>query len=783
MPRWISRTRTKFASLLAHTYSLQCRGQTSATIVFPLPLADFGIFSGGGPKLSRRRLTTLLRKRLLHVVIVALNYLEGGLNHDNLHLLGRRPNAMQRSVHARLRSLVAMCDSPSIGDFPVVPGRSGPEFIARLSELEHFAKSQSILSVEHYASGPEDFAKTKLGAACHDPSNLPVQPYTSLDAARLRLVGRGEWDLQAFLDDGLLWLPYVEPLILQHGRQIDREQGPVVSKEDPDECYKFAKIWDQHGLLGLSREPPHQQAFARIFNCYKSESHDRQIGDRRLSNMTEYAIPGPSKFLPGGYLLTNLHTPKGNLIYGSISDRKDFYHQCAASRARTLTNMLPFAYPLADFRDTMAYAELIALEASVSKKREVAGDHLGCKKRSLLVDVGDQAYPCFKSLLQGDHGGVEYATEGHQCLLRRVGLLEEGSWVRGHHPLPCSDHWEGLVIDDYFALSVSKPSVPPECSKSVEKVNRASEAYRCEGVLGSPEEDILGSRHFKVIGAEIDASPKALSLGKVLVAAPLQKRIAMSLLTLRVANLPCISSGLASRLAGNWTSIFMFRRCLACVLSEIYSFSHGTDVAEEEVFELPRSTAEELVLASIFGFIASSDTSVCYLDRVFATDASMQKGAIVSRDVTPEVAQTLWLGGDKKGAYTALDPPFRELMRALGEDSEDHPLPGPPSVQARKWKSPEFCFDFIEVCAGVGSVSKELAKLGYRVAAPIELSHSKHFNVTDCRLITWLCNMMKSKRIRAIMVEPVCTSFSPAAHPSVRSYECPKGLPKDFAWQ
>ena len=42
--------------------------------------------------------------------------------------------------------------------------------------------------------------------------------------------------------------------------------------------------------------------------------------------------------------------------------------------------------------------------------------------------------------------------------------------------------------------------------------------------------------------------------------------------------------------------------------------------------------------------------------------------------------------------------------------------------------------------------------------------------------------MIGKKRIKSVMVEPVCTTFSPAAHPAVRSYKTPLGygrrLPK-----
>ena len=776
MPRWILEAKTKFSSLLACSFSLQCRGSAPASIVFPLPLADFNLFAGDrGPKLSLRRWSTLVRKRLLHLVIVALNYVEGCLSHDSLHLLGRRPNDLQKKVHQRLWSLLTMCDSPSIGDIPIVPGRSGPEFIARLAQLESFAEKEGYLSVEKYASGPADFEKKHVGQVDFDESMLPARPYTSLDAGRLKLVGQGKWDLQGFLEDSLFWLPYVEPKILHHGIKIDRSLGPNLKKEDPAECEKLALLWNSKGLLGLSREPPFDEAFTRVFNCYKNPEHDRQIGDRRLANMTECGLQGPSKFLPGGYMLTNLHVPRGHLVYGSISDRKDFYHQCAVSRERMVTNLLPFPLDESLFQGSQAFDDLCNAEGK-SLAREVAGDRLGFSPKPLLGSTSRLVYPGFRSLLQGDHLGVEFAMQGHETMLKDAGLLGDDCRVRGHHPLPIHGHWQGLVIDDFFSLEVCPTSTKPHQSASVQDIEMATACYDRWEVIGSPEKDILGSRHFKVVGAEIDASAKALSLKKVLVAAPLQKRIALSLLSMRAARMPIISAALASRLTGNWTSVFMFRRCLACVFSELFAFGVEKRQSEGEVYELPRSTAEELVLASILGFVAVTDATAKYSTTLYATDASMQKGAVVSRKIPEDASKVLWLGGDKKGAYTSLDPPFRELMRALGEDEEDIEIRPAPASLSSTWRAPDFSFDFIEVCAGIGSVSQELSKLGYRVAPPIELSDSRFYDVRDLRLINWLCNMIKSKRIRSLFAQPVCTTFSPAAHPAVRSYSQPKGF-------
>lgn len=128
-PRWILLTRTPFAAFLAKSFHIQRCGSAPASVVFPLPLAETGLFSGSGPKLPCKKWTSLVRRRILHVVIVALNFLHDGFNPDTIKMLGRCPNLAQSRVHRRLEALIATCDSP--GDHPLPAGRSGFEFVAR----------------------------------------------------------------------------------------------------------------------------------------------------------------------------------------------------------------------------------------------------------------------------------------------------------------------------------------------------------------------------------------------------------------------------------------------------------------------------------------------------------------------------------------------------------------------------------------------------------------------------------------------------------------------------
>ena len=80
------------------------------------------------------------------------------------------------------------------------------------------------------------------------------------------------------------------------------------------------------------------------------------------------------------------------------------------------------------------------------------------------------------------------------------------------------------------------------------------------------------------------------------------------------------------------------------------------------------------------------------------------------------------------------------------------------------------------ICGRSGFVSKAAPAMGLAVMPPIELSDSAHFGLANPRLIEWLCFMLEKGKLRSIMLEPPCTTFSPAAHPAVRSYKQPLGF-------
>ena len=293
-----------------------------------------------------------------------------------------------------------------------------------------------------------------------------LAPYRSLDVSRLKIVGEGKWPMEKYIS-GPLWLPFQEPSFLWHGLDVGEADVPNLLAEDRHECLRLAQLWDARGILHLAEKPRKPGLFSRVFNAFKSSTVDRQIGDRRLPNIHELRIDGPSKFLPQGQQLTMLRVKRfTHGLRGSMTDRRDFYHQAEITEERAETNMLPFSYPGDELKGLCAFeAFRLRCEKGVSRKRESVGDQLGKTNvaHKPKADHARELFPCFKSLFQGDHLGVEFALQSHSGLLCENGLLKDECRILGNHCFPLGSKWEALVIDDYFVIG-SEPLNTPSLS-------------------------------------------------------------------------------------------------------------------------------------------------------------------------------------------------------------------------------------------------------------------------------------------------------------------------------
>ena len=768
----VFRSRTTFAAFVRNSIHLPRDPQISTSPAFPIPLPCVGVFDRMPSGLSARQRAKMHFRRALVLIILSLNFWWSGNRFVDENLLKRSPSKQQQQIIARVAAFMR-ADGPRV-PFPLSSvGRRVPKLIARLSELSELLTSAG--------PGSSPYEKSFEGRETLVPVDNTVadelEPYRSLDASRLRIVGKGHWDPTSFLSDGLV-MAYRNPDCLL----FDRTSAASVPKiTDPmPEVVSLAKLWDNYGLLVLHEFDipslfPDEQV--KIFNCYKDAKCDRQIGDRRGRNSYERKVEGPSKVLPSGPDLCefdfDIRTHKLSI---SITDRRDFYHQFRVPFARSVSNTLGPSIPRAYLESTQAFSDLLARKA-VPSDRLTCGDHLGASGRFPKASrkVADDLFVSFGSILQGDHGGVEYACDSHQGLLQSFGLLHPASRIAANRPFRGSTLMEGLVIDDYFAVSAvprDSQQVPPD----VKAFKTAQVAYDKFSLLGSPTKDQVGESCAKVIGASINASDSASHEGFCLLGSPSQKRYTLSWVSLQLCTLSCTTDVLHLCLIGGWVSCLGFRRPLMSLLNESFRLVDANTINPDrpKVIKLPRVVANELLLLALLCPLAVTDLCAPFAPQVFSTDASIEKGAVCSAPISVDFARILWRSSRSKGAYHRLLTPMEALSKNLGMHEE---LPGAsPSFVDRPLA---FHYDFIEVFSGASTVTKALDLLGYVVGPPVDLSISPEYDVSYVHVMEWLSFMVAEGFLQSVMVEPPCTTFSIIRRPALRSKFCPFGFNPD----
>ena len=618
-------------------------------------------------------------------------------------------------------------------------------------------------------------------------------PYRKLDAGRIKLSGEANWDPSPYLGDDLL-LPFQEPNALLGHSSFDFDDLPDLDREDPDQVLGLAKLWDAKGLLSLRSdlvEKSLQPSCLRCFNCYKDEHQDRLIGDRRGRNQLEATIPGPSRFLPTGPALATLEVPPGCKAVICATDLKDYYHQLRVTASRSRCNALWPPLPLSVLQSTKAYDSL--LEDMKKRKRwtrEERGDDLGalaCGKPSAwkaLGKIGSSSlvHACFNTVAQGDHLGVEFATASHRNLLKDRGLLVPSEEIISNRPFCGCGVLQGLVIDDYFSISIEAVGSDNMKACSKKRFDIAKQTYQTEGLIDSPLKDIVGQQKAKVAGAELDSSDLTLELGLVTLGAPVAKRLALALVSLEVSRLRATTDSLHACLLGGWTSALMFRRPLMSVLFASHKLVDTSKLdstsTRPRVLTLPRVSAQELLLLAVLSPLICSDLSTPFADKLFCTDSSDAKGAVVSTPVHRRLSEYLWKAGSKKGGYARLLAREEALLRraSLHDDQDDLDPDRDRIGLVKPRKSPLLRFDFIEICGGSSKASAELSKLGWVVGPCLDLDSSVHFDLSSLDLWRWIVYLLESGLLDGFMVQPPCTTFSPAQHPALRSYKLPRGF-------
>ena len=760
----VFRTRTPFAVFLRSTLNLP-RSSTSASALFPIPCPPGVMFGRMPPESSARSRARIHYGRVLHVLVAALNYWHFGGFCGDLSALGRAPTSAHLRIYSRLRSFIRSdCGMPPVKIAKA--GRRFPQLVARLGEISE--------SVTKLGLSGDPYSKAFQGVSVEEQNEqVPeLQPYRELDADRIALHGKGHWDITPHLSDALV-MAYREPSSILIDRTPDPWEYPVC-RDSQEMLLRLAKLWDQNNLLVLHTDPasdlrPFEKV--RVFNNYKSQQVDRQIGDRRGRNSIEYKVESISEGLPSGtHLCDILVDPTSETMRISVSDRKDYYHQIACSLNRASTNTIG-AVSKADAEQFGAFGVFLQKKALSGYSRNRHGDLLRGNRKPLRK-VPEVLYMAFGAILQGDHAGVEFATCAHSSILEEGGAIEDSSHLLATKTLRSADKIQGLVIDDFFSLSVEKQHIPADQSDSAIRHQKALEIYETFGLLGSPQKDLSAVEKGRVIGAEIDSSPATRRSGLVKISAPAEKRYSLSWLTFLVAQLGVSSDALHLALLGGWTSVTMYRRPFMGLMSHVF---HVVDVEQfspgfPRLVHLTRAVRDELVLLAIFAPLIVSNVGAGFGQMLFATDASLEKGAIVQTEASSSLQMVLHRVGKTKGAYSKLSSLEEQDAELRSEIIAGLSYSGGPN------KPLAYNFDFIEIFAGSGKVTHFMSQMNWIVGPPIDLSESDQFDLQWSHVMRWLSFLISHRRVRAFMVEPPCTTYSIMRRPALRTREKPYGI-------
>ena len=124
---------------------------------------------------------------------------------------------------------------------------------------------------------------------------------------------------------------------------------------------------------------------------------------------------------------------------------------------RSATNIMWPPLPFRCFDGTKASSQVADdIAKGLKLSREEAGDLLGSggkRIKKLLPKPDDLVHATFAAVPQENHLGVEFATQSHRTLLQGDGLLDPWSELTCAAPCRGSTVLQGLVIDDFFALS------------------------------------------------------------------------------------------------------------------------------------------------------------------------------------------------------------------------------------------------------------------------------------------------------------------------------------------
>ena len=213
--------------------------------------------------------------------------------------------------------------------------------------------------------------------------------------------------------------------------------------------------------------------------------------------------------------------------------------------------------------------------------------------------------------------------------------------------------------------------------------------------------------------------------------------------------------------------------CLMSILNKAFRLVGPDYVASSEpkLISLPLAVAEELTLLAVLMPLIQSDLAAPMCKKIYATDASKDRGAIVQADSRGYASEILHRACKSKGSYTKLAPRESMVLREVDDDVWDNGVSDTSAVH----RPIAFKFQFLEVFAGSSKVSEWVSKNGFVVGPPLDLSWSTEYDLRWPHVMSWISFMFCEGRLLSVLIEPPCTTFSILRRPALRDKAFPFG--------
>ena len=591
--------------------------------------------------------------------------------------------AFERAREATLNFVrLGLRSVPDLGS-----GRRGPTLVEQLEALRgEIAKL--------CAEGASYSATTRVAKAM----GTPVQP---LVADRLALPEQaGAFDLARFLTPEVR-RSFEDPELLR-----DWPPGEVPSVP-PCGLLPLSAEWlrllgrlDACGLLDFAdpaavpRGVNGESLVASFFATTKDAERDRTVVNRVRRNAQERRLGLVGALYPHGSSLCEAHLRPGECLRVTADDLPDYYHTCAITRQRALSNAVGRPVPLQvalRWRSWARFEEHHPAEAAQARQRGFV-------------------QPLWNALPMGDGNAVDYAQCGHCNVLRCGGALRDEHLIAYRDPWPRGPTAEGVMVDDHVVVQVVPEGALRAAARARveqgadsgagfadEEVQRCAErAYAAAGLAPKASKAVRFEQRAEVWGAFADGARGA-------VRSKLDVQWRALALTLDLLALGRASVGIWRAAVSLWVHVLLFRRCGLSLLHDVFAFGgddahSGGELDSRRVIPLRGRAASELLSLVVLSPFFETDLRAKWASELVCTDASSHWGASVAARVRPEVTQELWRHRERRGGYVRVGDDWETWRAAASLSSKrdqqivenaarlapGDPVP-PPVVESATW--------------------------------------------------------------------------------------------------